>query len=61
MAVLAADGRSIHTTHDATEYGIHSTFNEVVGSAGVQLEIDGSDVPFRPDARETREYLGIDP
>lgn len=47
--------------HDATECGVHGALNEVAGSAGVQLEIDESSVPFRPGVRETCEYLGIDP
>ncbi|ELZ80621.1 hydrogenase expression protein [Haloferax sp. Atlit-4N] len=61
MTVSAAGGRGVHAMHDATECGVHGALNEIAESAGVQLEIDESSIPFRPGVRETCDFLGIDP
>lgn len=60
MTVSAAGGRDAHAMHDVIECGVHDALNEAAGSAGVQLEINESSVPFRPGVYETCEYLGID-
>ncbi|AFK20197.2 MULTISPECIES: AIR synthase family protein [Haloferax] len=61
MTVSAAGGHGVHAMHDATECGVHGALNEIAGSAGVQLEIDESSIPFRPGVRDVCEYLDIDP
>ncbi|ELZ78250.1 AIR synthase family protein [Haloferax larsenii] len=61
MTVSAAGGRNVHAMHDATEGGLYGALNEVANSAGVQLEIDTSSIPFRPGVREVCDFLDIDP
>ena len=61
MTVSAAGGRNVHAMHDATECGVHGALNEIAESAGVQLEIDESNIPVRPGVRAVCEYLDIDP
>ncbi|ELZ96112.1 hydrogenase expression/formation protein [Haloferax mucosum ATCC BAA-1512] len=61
MTTSAAGGSGVHAMHDATECGVYGALNEIAGSAGVQLEIDESSIPFCPGVREVCEFLDIDP
>jgi hydrogenase expression/formation protein HypE len=46
---------------DATRGGVASALNEMADAAGVQIEIDETTLPLRPEVKGVCEVLGLDP
>jgi hydrogenase expression/formation protein HypE len=59
-AVLQA-APNTRTARDATRGGVASALNEMAEAAGVQIEIDETTLPLRPEVKGVCEVLGLDP
>jgi hydrogenase expression/formation protein HypE len=54
-------GVGIHCLRDPTRGGLATTLNEVVGKAGLGIEIEEQAIPVRDAVRAACELLGLDP
>jgi hydrogenase expression/formation protein HypE len=59
-AVLEA-APNTRAARDATRGGVASALNEMAEAAGVQIEIDETALPLRPEVKGVCEVLGLDP
>lgn len=59
-AVLQA-APNTRAARDATRGGVASALNEMAEAAGVQIEIDETTLPLRPEVKGVCEVLGLDP
>ena len=59
-AVLQA-APNTRAARDATRGGVASALNEMADAAGVQIEIDETTLPLRPEVKGVCEVLGLDP
>ncbi|RDZ33541.1 MULTISPECIES: AIR synthase family protein [unclassified Haloferax] len=57
-AVLAPAATAMH---DPTEGGVLNGLVELACASGVRIEVDGDDVPVRPETRALCEAMGVDP
>ena len=59
-AVLQA-APNTRAARDATRGGVASALNEMAEASGVQIEIDETSLPLRPEVKGVCEVLGLDP
>jgi hydrogenase expression/formation protein HypE len=59
-AVLAA-APNARAARDATRGGLASALNEMAEAAGLQIDIDETALPLRPEVKGVCEVLGLDP
>ncbi|CQR52871.1 MULTISPECIES: AIR synthase family protein [Haloferax] len=57
-AVLAPAATAMH---DPTEGGVLNGLVELACASGVRIEVDGDDVPVRPETRALCDAMGVDP
>ncbi len=60
LAMLEA-GVDIHCLRDLTRGGLASALNELASAAGLQMEIEESEVPVQEQVQGACEILGLDP
>ena len=54
-------GIDIRSMHDPTRGGLATVAAEVAGRSGLQVELEESAIPVRPEVRAVCEVLGLDP
>ena len=60
-ALLNTLGPAVHALRDPTRGGLATTINELAQEARVEIELQESEIPVRPEVRGGCEILGLDP
>jgi hydrogenase expression/formation protein HypE len=59
--ILEHSGPYVHAMRDPTRGGLASVLNEFAQASGVSIELEGADIPVRPEVTAACDLLGLDP